>query len=257
MARVDVICSQQANLRVTQNLVFCAHVNCCRREAAGVSAIPGHRAVPGSWPVLSAGPARQALGGAAMRLAVERGLENVFVEDIAAAAEVSPRTFNNYFASKYEAICALALDRSFQIGEALRERPASESLWDAVRNAVLAVYGSASEAPDHQVIARIQLVTCSPVLRGEYLKALSMMQYELAEAITERTGAVAAADTFFTRAFAGAITAVVRAPPDHGCSAHPPAAPARATEAAGRGVAEDMLVALPKAAAPKNGEPPM
>ena len=79
--------------------------------------------------------------------AVERGLENVLVEDIAAAAEVSPRTFNNYFASKYEAICALALDRSFQIGEALRERPAGESLWDAVRNAVLDVYGSASAPP--------------------------------------------------------------------------------------------------------------
>jgi AcrR family transcriptional regulator len=200
---------------------------------------------------------RQALGAAAMRLAVERGLENVFVEDIAAAAEVSPRTFNNYFASKYEAICALALDRSFQIGEALRERPASESLWDAVRNAVLAVYGSASEAPDPQVIARIQLVTCSPVLRGEYLKALSMMQYELAEAITERIGAVAAADTFFTRAFAGAITAVVQAATEHWLFADPPVALARVIEDALRELAEDMLAVLPKAAAPKNGEPPM
>jgi AcrR family transcriptional regulator len=194
---------------------------------------------------------RQALGAAAMRLAVERGLENVFVEDIAAAAEVSPRTFNNYFASKYEAICALALDRSFQIGEALRERPAGESLWDAVRNAVLAVYGSASEAPDPQVIARIQLVTCSPVLRGEYLKALSMMQYELAEAITERTGTVAAADTFFTRAFAGAITAVVQAATEHWLFADPPVALARVIEDALRGLAEDMLAVLPKAAAPK------
>ena len=46
--------------------------------------------------------------------------------------EVSPRTFNNYFASKYEAICALALDRSYRIGEALRARPAGESLWDAI-----------------------------------------------------------------------------------------------------------------------------
>ena len=47
---------------------------------------------------------RAALSWAAIRLTVERGFENVKVEDIAAAAGVSPRTFNNYFASKGEAI---------------------------------------------------------------------------------------------------------------------------------------------------------
>src|SRR5436305_8750905 len=112
---------------------------------------------------------RQALGGAAMRLAIERGLDNVLVEDIAAAAGVSPRTFNNYFANKYEAICALALDRSFRIGAALRERPAGESLWEAVMAAVLAVYEPASTAPDTRVTAGIRLVISSPELRGEYL----------------------------------------------------------------------------------------
>src|ERR1700722_10136009 len=91
---------------------------------------------------------RQALSQAAMRLAIERGLDNLLVDDIAAAAEVSPRTFNNYFASKYEAICALALDRSLRVGEALRERSAGEPLWDAIRAAVLAVYASADQAPD-------------------------------------------------------------------------------------------------------------
>ncbi|WP_344745531.1 helix-turn-helix domain-containing protein, partial [Kribbella aluminosa] len=55
---------------------------------------------------------RRAIGIAAMRLAIERGLENVLVEDIAAAAGVSPRTYNNYFANKYEAICSLATDRA-------------------------------------------------------------------------------------------------------------------------------------------------
>src|SRR5580698_2065025 len=83
---------------------------------------------------------RQAIGAAAMRLAIERGLENVLVEDIAAAADVSPRTFNNYFASKYEAISALALDRSARVGQALRRRPAAEGLWEAIRAAVLDVY---------------------------------------------------------------------------------------------------------------------
>ena len=202
-----------------------------------------------------------------MRLAVERGLENVLVEDIAAAAEVSTRTFNNYFASKYEAICALALDRSFRVGEALRERPASESLWDAVRNAVLAVYASAAVAPDPQVIAGIRLVTSSPVLRGEYLKALSIMQYELAEAMTERTGADPGADTFFIRAFAGAMTAVVQAATERWMFADPPVALVPLIEDALRELAEGMLAVLPEAVRPEavrpeavrpeNGEPPM
>src|SRR3954447_13550877 len=47
---------------------------------------------------------REALSWAALRLAVERGYGNVLVEDIAAEAGVSPRTFNNYFAGKAEAI---------------------------------------------------------------------------------------------------------------------------------------------------------
>src|SRR6266699_4908145 len=81
---------------------------------------------------------RRALGVAAMRLAVQRGLDNVLVDDIAAEAGVSARTFNNYFASKYEAICALAMDRGALIGAALRERPAGEPLADAIAHAVLA-----------------------------------------------------------------------------------------------------------------------
>jgi AcrR family transcriptional regulator len=200
---------------------------------------------------------RQALGEAAVRLAIERGLENVLVEDIAAAAEVSPRTFNNYFASKYEAICALALDRSFRVGEALRERPPGEGLWDAVRNAVRTVYASANTAPDPQATARIRLVTSSPVLRGEYLKALSIMQYELAKVITERTSAVPAADTFFTRGFAAAMTAVVQAATERWLFADPPVALISVIEDALRELAEGMRAVLPKAAAPENGEPPM
>ena len=50
---------------------------------------------------------RRALSSAAIRLAVERGLENILtIEDITAEADVSVRTFGNYFSGKYEAICA-------------------------------------------------------------------------------------------------------------------------------------------------------
>lgn len=47
---------------------------------------------------------RQALGEAALRLAADRGLQRLTVEDISEAAGVSTRTFFNYFPGKEEAI---------------------------------------------------------------------------------------------------------------------------------------------------------
>ena len=47
---------------------------------------------------------RRALQVALLRGALERGLENATIDDACRAAQVSPRTFFNYFASKEEAI---------------------------------------------------------------------------------------------------------------------------------------------------------
>src|SRR5262245_66376689 len=75
---------------------------------------------------------REALSWAALRLAAERGLDRVRVDEIAAAAGVSPRTYNNYFSSKEEAICALVVERAKRVGAALRARPADEPLGEAI-----------------------------------------------------------------------------------------------------------------------------
>src|SRR5215208_6054924 len=57
---------------------------------------------------------REALSHAAWRLMVQRGLDAVTPEAIAEAAQVSPRTFRNYFASREEAI----IDGLIQSGRA-------------------------------------------------------------------------------------------------------------------------------------------
>ena len=71
---------------------------------------------------------KQALALAAMQLAAQRGLENVRVEDITDAVNVSRRTFTNYFSCKEEAIASLNADRAARAAEALPERPAGEPL---------------------------------------------------------------------------------------------------------------------------------
>ncbi len=154
---------------------------------------------------------RHALGTAAMRLAIERGLDNVLVEDIADAAGVSARTFNNYFASKYEAICALQQDRANRIGQALAARPADEPIWPAMTAAILAQFPQPGSMPLSiggqslkDWLAGVRLVITSPPLAGEYLKVQGQAQYHLAEVIAQRLGTSTQTD-MFPRILAGAV----------------------------------------------------
>jgi AcrR family transcriptional regulator len=186
---------------------------------------------------------RKALGLAAMRLAIDRGLENVLVEDIAEAAGVSTRTFNNYFSSKYEAICALAFDRAMQIGTALLERPADEPLWDAIVAAVMAEYGGADRALGKEWMAGIRMVTGTPALHGEYLKVQAMTQHSLAGAIAVRASLGPGA-SMFPRILAAAVTAAVQAALDSWLHADPPTALAPVIRRSLRQLADGMMRVL-------------
>jgi AcrR family transcriptional regulator len=191
---------------------------------------------------------RHALGVAAMRLAIERGLDNVLVEDIADAAGVSARTFNNYFASKYEAICALAYDRAMRIGGALSEQPAGEPIWAAISNAVMSEYATADRALDEEWMAGVRLVTSTPALRGEYLKVQAMTQYSLAEAIGVRLGANPAGN-MFPRILAAAVTAAIQSALDRWLHSDPPVPLAPLVRKALRQLNDGMHQVLPPAPA--------
>jgi AcrR family transcriptional regulator len=137
---------------------------------------------------------RAALSWAAIRLTVERGYDNVKVEDIAAAAGVSPRTFNNYFAGKGEAIVSRHLDRLRRAADELRARPPGEPLWTAITEVALAQLEPGPELAAHPIddrytwAAGVRTMIAEPALQGDLLRAGALGEADLAAAIAERTG---------------------------------------------------------------------
>lgn len=127
---------------------------------------------------------REALRTAALRLALEQGPENVRVNDIAAAAGVSPRTYNNYFSSREQAIvAAVVADREDRIAAAVVARPSRVRLSTAVIEAVIAQYSD----PGDDARDALLMVTTSATLRSSYVHSAATIEAPLAEAIVERS----------------------------------------------------------------------
>ena len=83
---------------------------------------------------------REQIVDAAMRLFDERGYHATTITDIAAAAEVAPRTFFAYFPSK-EAVVFHNLDRDLDgLASALRDRLPGETAFDALRRWIDAMF---------------------------------------------------------------------------------------------------------------------
>ena len=153
---------------------------------------------------------RAALSAAALRLTMERGLDRLRVEDIAAEAGVSPRTFNNYFSRKEEAVVGNAATQADRIAAVLRARPDGEQLWESLRHVVMQAYGE----PDREAVATVRLIKAEPSLRAEFVKADLLGQQVLAGEIAARTGADSGRD-LHSRLAAATVVAVVHTAFDH------------------------------------------
>lgn len=147
---------------------------------------------------------REALREAALRLAVERGPDQVRVEDIAEAAGVSPRTYNNYFASREQAIVsAVTADREARIAAAVAARPAGVRLADAVTEAVVDQYAHTGER-EHQALL---LITTRTALRDAFIDTAGDIEPPLTAVIAERLGDAGAPTA---RVLAASVAAAVR-----------------------------------------------
>lgn len=130
---------------------------------------------------------RAALSEAAVRLAAERGAENVTVEAISSAAGVSPRTFFNYFESHYDAFVMTDPDISERVRRAVLDAPAALAPLDAVREALTAEL-SDIEARHELWNLRARVLERSPHLLARGLGAHAADERALAEAVAERLG---------------------------------------------------------------------
>lgn len=159
---------------------------------------------------------RLLLRRAALELVAERGLANVTVEDIAEAAEVSPRTFFNYFASKEAVLFGGDSDRA----AALRAAIVSAVPGQPARDALRLVLTQDSEAMASELrslggdpaewVRRMKVARTDPHVRAAHAAQMSMIERAIAEGLAARLGADQETDPY-PGILAAASVSMVRA----------------------------------------------
>jgi AcrR family transcriptional regulator len=109
------------------------------------------------------------LSQAAVQLFAARGFDETTIEDIAAAAEVSPRTFFRYFASKEDVVLAGLLDAVDVLGEAIESRPADEPVLTAVHRAALSLADFYAASREHLLVLA-RLIQQAPSVKARDLE---------------------------------------------------------------------------------------
>lgn len=130
---------------------------------------------------------RAALAAAALRLATERGVDAVTVEDIALAADVSPRTFFNHFATKEEAFVADDLERAKAVLERLHAEPLSVPVWPTLTR-LLGEHLEAAAPRDRREWMAEHAVRTSPTVLVQQFRQYAELEMDLVSELARRTG---------------------------------------------------------------------
>ena len=129
----------------------------------------------------------------AVALALRHGVDRVTVEGIAAAADVSPRTFFNYFATKEDAFVGADPTAADRLAAAVVARPEGETPLTAVRH-VLVEHLAALEADEELWRMRRRLAAGEPTLAARLAGANDRLESALVDAVYRRTGSDPGAD---------------------------------------------------------------
>ena len=128
---------------------------------------------------------RERLTRAAMALFLERGFEATTLDDIAAAADISRRSFFHYFASKEDVVFAWHEETTAALIAAVEARPANESMLTAAENAISAM---ARQLEPGEAIAMARLKRDNPALQARDQVKYEKLERALAAALEKRAG---------------------------------------------------------------------
>jgi AcrR family transcriptional regulator len=154
---------------------------------------------------------REAIHRAAMKLFAERGFEATTIADIAAAADIAPRTFFSYFASKEEAVFAKFEAAFADFDKSLSERPAGTTALDALREWLRRTATEYSGDVEHAKL-EARLRRESPAVAACDLQHMRRFERRLADAVGEDLGEPP--DALQPRLVAAAAVAALQASSD-------------------------------------------
>lgn len=129
---------------------------------------------------------REAIQDHALRLYREKGYANTTLEEVAAAAEVSPSTLFRYFPTKPDTVLFDRVDPIFL--EKFLAQPADLSPLEAGRNALLAVLAGTEQDLAAVETTRMKLIATVPELRAAVAQKVETDLPQFIEAVARRVG---------------------------------------------------------------------
>lgn len=173
-------------------------------DAAPAAAVPSATIAAGALRERKKARTRAAIQHQALRLFTEHGYDVTTVEQVAAAADVSPSTVFRYFPTKDDLVLTDELDPL--LIAAFRDQPPELGTVAAFRATLRQVFGEVDAGTLADIKARATLILSVPELRAAMLDQLAQSITWLAELAAERTGRPA--DDPAARSLAGAVVGV-------------------------------------------------
>lgn len=131
---------------------------------------------------------RDELADAALRLLARQGFEQTTVDELAAAAGVSRRTFFRYFASKEDVLISSVAVVFEGILAEVAARPPGEPAAVAIREALKTVAMEDFADDREKSVAVIRHTQDVPALRARFAERLDLLRDELAVVLAQRAG---------------------------------------------------------------------